>query len=170
VTPQIKKFTQKESNRMTKLPVELRWPDNAVPYPSFTGAPCVKLQYTFLPSATDENGVSHMEGLNWVWALLDTGADRILVDASLVPACASQIEEVTSYGINGVDLAKNYQITLNFPEWDWCVACGAITMPSRSDRPYGMILGRQFLQLVQFTYDGRLGIVDLERIDNPSAI
>lgn len=140
------------------------------PDPTFRGAPCVRVRFTFEPPVMKPNGSQSMVGLQDTWALIDTGADLNCIDERLVPLATTAIELVTSAGINGIHQARNYPVSFFFPEADWAQNTGVITMPP-ADRPFGIILGRKFLQNITYNYDGRLGgISSLTPVENVAAL
>lgn len=147
---------------MALIPVQRRWPLDLTDSRSFMGAPCVDLQYTFEPTARLENGSTQLVGLHQCWALIDTGADLCTIDASLIPASVNPIEYLEHSGVNGSERAGNYELSIFFPQTSWTVQLGAVAMAHRSYRPYGMILGRRFLELVTFAWNGADGIVAME--------
>ena len=154
---------------MAEIAVVKLMSDGTLTTDPWRGAPCIRVAYTFEEPRQKPGGGLTIDGLKTTWALLDTGADWNVIDETLVPASARFVESLFSEGVTGGQHVANHHVTFHIPEADMFHQTGIHTMQARPGRAYGIILGRKFLQMTRFRYEGHLGIVGLEFFENPQA-
>lgn len=138
---------------MIDIPVFLIAPDGTITDDPVAGCPCIKA--TFVPGDDSYGGLG--AGVD-AWALLDTGADQVFVDASFSamfgsPAVAeAPVHGATSSIISTVHSAFVRVGTLPPISLQYTAA------PLVREYPrYQIALGRSFLRLFDFRFDGRTG-------------
>lgn len=151
---------------MADIQVVKVMPNGTLTSDPWRGAPCIRLAYTFEEPCKGPDGRLSIDGLKTAWALLDTGADWNVIDETLVPPSARFVEHLFSEGVTGGQNVANHHVTFHIPEADMFHQTGVHTMQHRPSRPYGLILGRKFLQMTRFRYEGHLGIVSLQFFEN----
>lgn len=163
---------------MTGLPsVHLTRPDLTVPVlhldasgrPStdaHRALPLVKVRFSWQP-IRHEGGRAHVEGLRDTLALIDTGCDYSLLSHRFFEGCGPPVETWRHTGLGVVsEETTSHEITMFFPPADILTRCGVMrssAIPENS--PFQMILGRHFLKMTRFVYDGPAGIQRLEFLD-----
>lgn len=137
------------------------------------GQPCLYIGVSFKESETREGG-HFLPGITWVYALIDTGAQWNLVDERLVKENNSpSLESLRNEGVTGSEMITNHAVAFFLRgEPDSMIhSTGAGTVDlSRRKVPWRVILGRKFLQLCHFSYDGTQGIRELTFAEHPLAL
>lgn len=140
----------------------------------FNGEPCVSVGISFEKPTPHESGGALLTGIKHIKALIDTGAQWNMIDCTLVQEAGSKpVETVMSYGVNGSSIITNHEISMMFfgKDSNMLHKTGAGTLDLRGRTvPYRMILGRKFLQMTRFRYDGVRGIKEIEVIHGMAGI
>ncbi|MGN6064871.1 hypothetical protein [Brevundimonas diminuta] len=126
--------------------------------------PLVRVQFSWNPVVM-ENGRATVNGLQSTWALIDTGADYSLLSARYASGCGPAVEVFNHTGLGRVERATTHEITLYFPPADIITRAGVLLSGAIGpDSIFQMILGRHFLKMTRFIYDGPKGIREISFI------
>jgi len=131
------------------------------------GEPCVNIGVSFEKAKQTPEGAL-LGGITQVIALIDTGAQWNLIDSDMVRASGSPaLETLVNHGAAGSAMITNHSISLMLYGTSGNMlhntGAGTIDLKGRTV-PWRMILGRKFLQMTRFTYNGVEGIAEIEML------
>jgi hypothetical protein len=131
------------------------------------GAPCIQVRFS-LRAVEAVPGGYRINGMHETWALLDTGADFNVIGREYLADARFNDQVVTSNGLNGAHQSRSFPVTFDLGgEFH---TTGALEGAPGWVCPWRVILGRKFLQMTRFHWDGEAGIRSIEFFNNPRAV
>lgn len=134
--------------------------DRSITLDTCKGRPCIGINFT--TQIEQDNSLYDLTKLVPLIAMIDTGADQNVVDATIC-ASAPIIRYVPARGFLSSGLATVRRGTLFFSADDGsAIPCSDefASVPIVGE-PYNAVLGRPFLKMCKFVYDGANSIATL---------